>query len=735
MYMKSKYILIGALLLLFALLLVACSSPQPAPNEQETQAPAVTQEPCPTAAPCPDCPECPQPVVEEVPYQEAWANSPHNDTEAEAFNHWNEDDPAEVPPSCAKCHSTPGYLDFLGEDGTEFGTVDSPAPIGTTIQCVACHNAVAANLSSVVFPSGVEVSGLGPSARCMECHQGRASTPDVLAAIDELGITDEDTPNSELGFINIHYFAAAATLFGSEVHGGFEFEGRAYDGKFMHVEDYDTCAECHNQHTLEVRVESCAGCHEGVTSVEDLHNVRMAGSLEDYDGDGNIEEGIYYEIEGLQEKLLQAIRAYGSEVAGTPIAYDAASYPYFFIDTNDNGEVDGEEGSVPNAYNAWTGRLLKAAYNYQTSIKDPGQFAHNAKYIIELLYDSTDVLNQKLSEPVDLSTAHRIDAGHFAGTQEAFRHWDEEGEVPGSCSRCHSGDGLPFYLEQGVAIAQETTNGLKCSTCHSDLSTFARYEVNEVTFPSGAVLGFDNNVDANLCIECHQGRESTVSVNAAIARAGVGPNEVSEDLNFRNPHYFAAGATLFGVEAEGAYQYEGQEYDGRFTHVEAFDTCVECHNVHQLTVNTDKCSTCHGIEDVEKLRNPGGDTTDYDGDGNFTEGIAGEVETMADTLYEAIRAYAETNPDTQPIAYDPASYPYYFIDANGNGEVDEGETDRYNTWTPELLRAAYNYQWVNKDPGAFAHNGKYIMQVLYDSINAVGGNTSSMTRPPVIAGE
>jgi hypothetical protein len=284
MYMKSKYILIGALLLLFALLLVACSSPQPAPNEQETQAPAVTQEPCPTAAPCPDCPECPQPVVEEVPYQEAWANSPHNDTEAEAFNHWNEDDPAEVPPSCAKCHSTPGYLDFLGEDGTEFGTVDSPAPIGTTIQCVACHNAVAANLSSVVFPSGVEVSGLGPSARCMECHQGRASTPDVLAAIDELGITDEDTPNSELGFINIHYFAAAATLFGSEVHGGFEFEGRAYDGKFMHVEDYDTCAECHNQHTLEVRVESCAGCHEGVTSVEDLHNVRMAGSLEDYDG-------------------------------------------------------------------------------------------------------------------------------------------------------------------------------------------------------------------------------------------------------------------------------------------------------------------------------------------------------------------------------------------------------------------------------------------------------------------
>ena len=39
-----------------------------------------------------------------------------------------------------------------------------------------------------------------------------------------------------------------------------------------------------------------------------------------------------------------------------------------------------------------------------------------------------------------------------------------------------------------------------------------------------------------------------------------------------------------------------------------------------------------------------------------------------------------------------------------------------------------NYQWVAKDRGAFAHNGKYIMQVLYDSIQSVKGSTSGMTR-------
>ncbi len=74
------------------------------------------------------------------------------------------------------------------------------------------------------------------------------------------------------------------------------------------------------------------------------------------------------------------------------------------------------------------------------------------------------------------------------------------------------------------------------------------------------------------------------------------------------------------------------------------------------------------------------------------------------------------------------AYPYYFADANGNGVVDEGEGS-YATWTPRLLKAAYNYQYFQKDPGAFAHNGVYMIQVLYDAINDVGGDVSSMVRP------
>ena len=85
-----------------------------------------------------------------------------------------------------------------------------------------------------------------------------------------------------------------------------------------------------------------------------------------------------------------------------------------------------------------------------------------------------------------------------------------------------------------------------------------------------------------------------------------------------------------------------------------------------------------------------------------------------------------------PIIYASHNYPYYFIDTNANGAVDEGENiypNLYVGWTPRLLQAAYNYQYASKDPGAFAHNSKYVIQVLYDSLEDMGRDVSGMTRP------
>lgn len=671
-------------------------------------------------------------------YESFWSASAHADQTAEAFIHWDADNPPEIPTACAKCHSTPGFLDFIGADGSAVNVVDQPAAPRTLIGCDVCHNTAAAKMTSVIFPSGIEIANLGPEARCMQCHQGRAWGGTVDSAIQEAGVVDDDQPAAELAFSNIHYFAAAATLEGTFARGGYEYPGKLYDASLTHVDGYATCVGCHDPHSLKIKVDECAACHTGVKSAEDLKNVRMVGSLVDYDGDGNATEGIAFEIDGLREKLYQAMRTYAQTVPQTPIAYSLDVYPYFFVDVNDNGQVEENEALADNRYNSWTGRLTKAAYNYQTSLKDPGAFAHGGKYIIELLYDSIEDLNTRLRNPIDLSKAHRADPGHFSGAAVSFRNWDADGEVPAACAKCHAAGGLPEFLANGANLAGTPGNGLQCSTCHEGANNPARYAVLSVTFPSGKAVslgGRDANGnfiadDANLCLMCHQGRESKVSIDKALS-GFADADKPDDSIRFRHIHYNPAGATLFGSDVRGAYEFDGRSYAGQNTG-HPLQTCVECHDSHALSVKVDVCGSCHAqVKDAEDARKIRLDTTDYDGDGNTTEGIYDELSTVRDRLYEVILAYAERK--GTPIVYDAAAYPFFFVDANRDGQRDvndQGASIAYNAWSPKLLKSAYNYHYLIKEPGAFAHNPKYAIEIVYDSIeNLDRAGVAGMTRP------
>lgn len=705
--------LIG-LMVVVAAVLAACQQATPEPSPQPPP-PQPTQVPCPTAAPCPTAPD----VTGDIPYYALWMASGHADSTSEAFRHWDSEDPAEVPVTCAKCHAGAGFLDYVGADSSEAFVVDAAAAPETVISCTTCHNPATEALTTVKFPSGAELTGLGREAICMTCHQGSSSMVQVDAAIEKAGATDEDAVAGELGFVNIHYYAAAVSRYGSQVKGGYQYEGKAYDVLFDHVIGVQTCQDCHDPHSLELKTESCVSCHAGASKVEGVRAIRMASSLTDYDGDGDINEGIADEITGLQEMLYSAIQAYAKEVAGTAIIYSKDAYPYFFIDTNENGEVDEGEAAFPNRFMSWTPRLEKAAYNFQTSKKDPGGYAHGGKYIIQLLFDSIENLNEKLAAPVDLSKANRVDAGHFDGSSIAFRYWDAQGRVPLACAKCHTGEGLPQFIAETVNTSLPPSNGLLCESCHSDVSTFAVYELETVTFPSGAKLGFADSPNDNVCLNCHQGRESTVSVNRAIA--GLDLDTPTDRISFRNIHYFAAGATLFGSDAQGVYQYAGKTYAGPFLHVPNFSSCTDCHDAHYLGVDEASCKGCHQVDDPALIRfeDP---RVDYDGDGDTDEGIKGEIDTMVEKLYGAIVAYSKDVAGV-PIAYSSASHPYFFVDLNEDGTAGADEAVRanmYTSWTPRLLQAAYNYQYARKDPGGYAHNGTYILQVLYDSMADLG---------------
>ena len=364
---------------------------------QTPAAPAVAAPP-PAAAPAAtEAPAGSIPTA-DVPFYAEWASSPHANKKAEPFNHWNKE--GNIPVECARCHSTPGFLDYLGADGSAAGKVDHPAPVGTVITCVACHNDKTLTLTGVTFPSGKKVEDQGSAARCMTCHQGVESVISVDAKLS--GIAD-DKVEPKLEFINVHYAAAGAMLFGTMARAGYEYPGKTYAGRFAHKAPYITCTNCHELHTVAVKMNDCAACHKEVTDKASLRKIRV--SKVDRDGNGDINEGVAQEVEHLRGKLLAAIMDYAKTVAGKPVVYELEAYPYFFNDKNDNGEADKGEAIFPNRFKSWTPRLMKAAYNYQFVTKDPGAFAHNAAYAIELLQDSLADLGAKVK--VDIAKATR----------------------------------------------------------------------------------------------------------------------------------------------------------------------------------------------------------------------------------------------------------------------------------------------------------------------------------------
>ncbi|WP_372839120.1 polyheme membrane-associated cytochrome C [Phaeovulum sp.] len=334
---------------------------------------------------------------------------------------------------------------------------------------------------------------------------------------------------------------------------------------------------------------------------------------------------------------------------------------------------------------------------------------------------------------------------HADITREAFRHWDEEDDkmIPEDCARCHSTSGRLDFLgadgsAAGVVDVKHPTDpanapGVACMACHNDVAR----RMTTVTFPSGIEQEvFTSDVR---CMNCHGGRASTVQVFEAIEKAGSPSDDMSSaDIAFVNIHYRAAAASRFGGEVQAGFEYDGKDYAGFYFHDQDSQTCNDCHSPHTLEVKVAACTECHKevvAGDEESLRLIRTSKIDFDGNGNTAEGIDAEIKTIHAYLLEAIMGYAKDVVGTA-VGHDAHAYPYFFQDTDGSGAIEESEAkfpNRYQSWTPRLLKAAYNYQLVQNDVGIFTHNGYYAMQLMLDSIEdlaqAGSGFESIGTRP------
>ena len=694
------------------------------------------------------------------PIRAQWGNSGHGDIAGEPWRHWDED--GDVSSRCAKCHGPQaddapapdvGLLEYLA---TGANTLASPLPLG--LDCVNCHQTfptIYSNLAKfglpngalepVEFPSTEDASLYGPSNICVTCHLGRESGKSVQEEIDA------DDGEGPYGFTNIHYYAAAASFFGGETWGGYQYPGEEYRPRNTfpsHPDEVSTCVGCHmtnaeggEMHTWVPAVDTCISCHGG-TSFETLGGSPSTNL-------GN--------IEALLPELYAGIQTYAADVIGTPIEYDSDSYPYWFTDTGER-------------YTEFDALLLPAAYNYQVGLKDPAGYIHNGTYLSQLFFDSIVSLGGTPTvdvpgrgefsiEGAEIGTMLKSQqwqiSGHGAAGTEPFRHWDADYEPDGytpsgisaSCTRCHSTPGFTEYAVGDPTTGTLPTTTVDCWACHSNFDLeddpTTRYDagdlaLQDIVFPSGDTASFDNN--SNMCMGCHQGRASGVTVDEATPNSTVQTPTDYDSYNFINIHYYAAGATLFGSVVNAGYEYEGNDYRGQNTFVglhtqdgRTLVDCIGCHmnasddadqkERHTFLPRVEDCNLCHSGSEFRDLSGSPGD--------NFRE-----IEALTGDLYEAIQDYAVNGlPQASPVIYDPVAYPYWFKD-NGQG-ANYG--NRYTDFDFDMLTAAYNYQVALKDPAGYIHNGNYIEQLLWDSTCLMGGDPSTLVPsrpadcPPVVA--
>jgi hypothetical protein len=286
--------------------------------------------------------------------------------------------------------------------------------------------------------------------------------------------------------------------------------------------------------------------------------------------------------------------------------------------------------------------------------------------------------------------------------------------------------------------AQLPLSTVGCTSCHNQFNLYAnaesRYDaqgmnpaLEPVEFPSGDTATLGN--DSNICMGCHQGRNS----GADVAEAESDPNDVVQNpdydsYDFINIHYYAAAATLFGSDVNGGYEYDGQQYRGANlfgVHTQLPDAarlgdCIGCHMnadeaeaaKHTFLPKVADCNACHAGSSFETLR--GSPATNFE-----------DIETLQGELLTAIQTYATTGglPINSPIQYDSSAYPYWF--KGGEAPIFP---NRYRDADFTMLTAMYNYHLTRSDPGGYIHNGIYAIELLYDSIVAMGG-TPSVTRP------
>ncbi|MBJ6801019.1 PKD domain-containing protein [Geomonas propionica] len=355
------------------------------------------------------------------------------------------------------------------------------------------------------------------------------------------------------------------------------------------------------------------------------------------------------------------------------------------------------------------------------------------------------------------SNAATQSVGVTGATGIAWEHydWDDSTKLINAasttdrqaCQKCHTSTGVSNYLnavatknaggDQTVAVAYSAANNdfshlanwattkvspqnelLYCWGCHNNAETGALRVEGNMTLDYKAASTDTSNIVINVpgkgavCVSCHAGRGNAATLFGAstIDPAAVlsGTTTPKNSATATATHYLGAAASIFAAQTKTGYEFPGRSYAAPVYFEHNTLGCNDCHmggKNHKFEVvekdskgviteiKSAKCLECHSgtyAMTVSKLKEE---------ERGFSDALAAFNGALV----------------AQGYTYTTA-YPYFLF-------TSADSTKAALKWrTQGDLGAAHNFNFLQREPGAYAHNRFYTKRLIYDSLDWLDNN-------------
>jgi len=343
-----------------------------------------------------------------------------------------------------------------------------------------------------------------------------------------------------------------------------------------------------------------------------------------------------------------------------------------------------------------------------------------------------------------------------------WAHYDWDAANRSACQRCHTSTGVANFLNDPAGynaagndfshladwtLSHKTSDQnelLYCWGCHRDVESgdLRNPGALDFTFRAGVTVSFPDASHSNLCIACHAGRETGDSIKKSAADFS--------NTGFINSHYLAAAGILYG---KSGYEFASKDYRSSLgfrhdmtgenaplpTTVTGKGPCVYCHmgsfTNHTWKISSDEsCDLCHagtafslvkegavGFDDALEVLKAVLETNGF----YFYAAHPYFYTKPFDPIYEESGACAENLPVKNWQEGGTSKFEWKFASAKATSESCVSSSDITGSADTGIDRmgAAYNYNLLIHEPGAFVHNSLYAKRLIFDSIDWLDGDT------------